>query len=136
MGLRKENSRLSSVAQSCLTLCDLMDCSLLGSSMHGMFQAKILQWVAISFSRRPSQPRDGTHVSCISYTDRQLLYHCATSVEQPQLSYFASGNLKWDSPFQKEFAELLFDPEIPLLRIYSRAVTMYVCGKIGTCMSK
>ena len=136
MGLRKENSRLSSVAQSCLTLCDLMDCSPPGSSVHGISQARILEWVAISFSRGSSQPRDGTHVSCISYTDRQLLYHCTTSVEQPQLSYFASGNLKWDSPFQKEFAELLFDPEIPRLRIYSRAVTMHICDKIGTCMSK
>ena len=39
------------VTQSCLTLCDPMDCSLLGSSIHGVFQARILEWVAISFSR-------------------------------------------------------------------------------------
>ena len=38
------------VAQSCLTLCDPMDCSLLGSSVHGILQARILEWVAISFS--------------------------------------------------------------------------------------
>ena len=41
----------SEVVQSGLTLCDLIDCSLLGSSVHGVFQARILEWVAISFSR-------------------------------------------------------------------------------------
>ena len=48
------------VAQSCLILCDLMDCSLLGSSVHGILQARILEWVAISFSRGSSHPRDWT----------------------------------------------------------------------------
>ena len=38
------------VAQSCLTLCDPMDCSLSGSSIHGIFQARVLEWIAISFS--------------------------------------------------------------------------------------
>ena len=40
----------SEVAQSCPTLCDPMDCSPPGSSIHGIFQARILEWVAISFS--------------------------------------------------------------------------------------
>ena len=40
----------SEVAQSCLTLCDPMDCSLLGSSVHGVFQARVLEWGAIAFS--------------------------------------------------------------------------------------
>ena len=48
----------SKVAQSCPTLCDPMDYSLPGSSLRGIFQARILEWVAISFSRRSSQPRD------------------------------------------------------------------------------
>ena len=48
------------IAQSCLTLCDPMDCSLPGSSVHGIFQAKILEWVAISCSQGSSQPRDKT----------------------------------------------------------------------------
>ena len=48
----------SEVAQSCPTLYNPMDCSLPGSSVHGIFQARILEWVAISFSRRSSQPRD------------------------------------------------------------------------------
>ena len=51
------------VAQSCLTLCDPMDCSLLGSSVQGILQARILEWVAISFSRGSPQPRDRTLVS-------------------------------------------------------------------------
>ena len=56
---------VSEVAQSCLTLCDPMDCSLPDSSVHGVFQARIMEWVAISFSRRSSQPRDWTQVSRI-----------------------------------------------------------------------
>ena len=51
------------VAKSCLTLCDPMGCSPLGSSIHGISQARILEWVAISFSRESSQPRDRTRVS-------------------------------------------------------------------------
>ena len=54
----------SEVAQSCPTLCDPVDCSLPGSSVHGIFQARILEWVAISFSRGSSRPRDRTLVSC------------------------------------------------------------------------
>ena len=46
------------VAQSCPTLCDPMDCSPQGSSVHGILQARILEWVAISFSRGSPQPRD------------------------------------------------------------------------------
>ena len=54
------------VAQLCPTLCDPMDCSPPGSSVHGILQARILEWVAIPFSRGSSQPKDRTQVSCIS----------------------------------------------------------------------
>ena len=54
------------VAQSCLTLCDPMNCSLPGSTVHGIFQAKVLEWIAISFSGVSSWPRDQTHGSCVS----------------------------------------------------------------------
>ena len=57
---------LCSVAQSCLSLCDPLDCSSPGSSLHGIFQARILEWVAISFSKWSSPPRDQTCVSCIA----------------------------------------------------------------------
>ena len=53
----------SEVAQSCLTLFDPMDCSLPRSSVRGIFQSRVLEWVAISFSRGSSQPRDRTQVS-------------------------------------------------------------------------
>ena len=55
----------SEVAQSCPTLCDPMDCSLPGSSLHGILQARVLEWVAISFSRGSSWRRDLTRVSRI-----------------------------------------------------------------------
>ena len=51
------------VAQLCPTLCDLMDYSLPGSSVHGTLQSRILKWVAIPFSSRSSQPGDQTQVS-------------------------------------------------------------------------
>ena len=47
------------VAQTCPSLCDPMDCSPPGSSVHGILQARVLEWVAMPFSRRSSQPRDG-----------------------------------------------------------------------------
>ena len=55
-----------------LTVCNPMDCSPPRSSIHGISQARILEWDAISFSRGSSQPRDGTHVSS---TGRRILYH-------------------------------------------------------------
>ena len=64
-----------------LQLCDsvrLHNCSLPGSSVHGILQARILEWVALVHSRRSSRPRDGTQVSCVSCISRQILYHCAT----------------------------------------------------------
>ena len=54
------------VTQSCLTFCDSNNCSLPGSSVHGILQARILEWVAMPSSRRSSQPRYPTQVSCIS----------------------------------------------------------------------
>ena len=57
--------------QLCLTLCPA-DCSTPGSSVDGILQARILEWVAISSSRGSSQPRDRTHVSCFSCTVRRF----------------------------------------------------------------
>ena len=62
----------SEVAQSCPTLCDTMDCHLWGSSVHGIFQARVLEWVSISFSRGSSQPRDRTRSPALQ---GQMLYH-------------------------------------------------------------
>ena len=56
----------SEVSQSCPTICDPMDCGLPGSSVHWILQARILEWVAISFSRGSSRPRNRTQVSRIA----------------------------------------------------------------------
>ena len=71
-GLFQPVNNGSEVAQPCATLCDPMDFSLPGSSVHGIFQARVLEWVAISFSRGSSQPRDRTQV--FSIAGRQTLY--------------------------------------------------------------
>ena len=63
------------VTQSCLTLCDPLDCSPPGSSVHGIFQAKMLEWVAISCSRGSCWPRGWTRIYCVSDTGRQILDH-------------------------------------------------------------
>ena len=63
--LHEKEVEVSKVAQSCPTLCDPKDCCLPGSSVHGIFQARVLEWVAIPFSRVSSRPRDQTQVSCI-----------------------------------------------------------------------
>ena len=67
-----------SIPRSCSTLWDPMDCSVPGSSAHGIFQPRILEWVAISSSRGSSRPRDQTCSSCSSCIDRRAFYHWAT----------------------------------------------------------
>ena len=57
-----------------LTLCNPVECSLLGSSVHGIFQARILEWVAISYFRKSSWPGGWTGVYFISCINRQILY--------------------------------------------------------------
>ena len=61
--------------QLCLTLCDPMDYRPLGSSLHGVFQARILKCIAVSFSRGSSWPRDQTCISYVSCIGMQVLYH-------------------------------------------------------------
>ena len=62
-------------AQACPALCVSMDCNLPGSSVCGILQARILQWVAMPSSRGSSQPRDRARVSYVSCTDRRVLSH-------------------------------------------------------------
>ena len=70
--------------QSCPTLCDPMDCSPPGSSVHRILQARILEWVAMSFSRGSSWPRARTHISCVSCI---ILFTTSTTREAPSLWY-------------------------------------------------
>ena len=60
-------------AQLCPTLCDPRDCSLPRTSVHGILQAKILDWVVISFSKGSSRPTDWIHICWVSCIDRQML---------------------------------------------------------------
>ena len=64
-------------AQLCLTPCDPMNRSPPASAVHGIFQARILQQVAISHSWGSTLPKDGTHVFCVSCIGRSILYHSA-----------------------------------------------------------
>ena len=66
---------LSQSLQLYLTLCNSMDCGPRGSSVHGILQARILEWVALLSFRGSSQSRDRTHISYISCIDIRVLYH-------------------------------------------------------------
>ena len=64
------------VTQSCSTLCDPMDCSPPGSSVHTIFQRRLLEWVVISFSEGSSWSKDWTHIPCSFCTGRCILFCC------------------------------------------------------------
>ena len=92
------------VTQLCPTLCDPVDCSLPGSSIHGILQARILEWVAIPFSRGSSQLRDRTHVSCFLHWQvgslplappgkPQLCTHCP-AIGSSKHTLLGSGNFR------------------------------------------
>ena len=89
-------------AQSCPSFCDPMDCSPPGSSIHGILHARILEWVAICYSRGSSEPRDRNRISC-----RQILYHWA-AWEAPYLWYFlAKLSTSSVSNSEERFSSLL-----------------------------
>ena len=69
------------VTQSCLTLCDPMDCSPLGFSVCGILQTRILEQVAISFSRGSSSSRDQSHISCWQ-ADSSPLSHLGSPLQK------------------------------------------------------
>ena len=76
IGISQLASVRAKLLQSCLILCDPMDCSQTGSSAHGIFQARILEWAAISYSRgNLPDPRGQTLVSCVSCIGKCVLYH-------------------------------------------------------------
>ena len=79
------------LTQLCPFLCDLMDYSPPGPSVHGIFQARILEWAAIPFSRGSSWPRDQTCISCISCIGR-ILYHCSTEEAKCTRSPYNGAN--------------------------------------------
>ena len=92
-------------AQSCLTLCDPMECSPPGSSVHGIFQARILEWVAISFSSSSSQIRDRTHVSCLLHWQADSLPLALTGKSHWHDNLLM---ITWTVSLQKEISFCLF----------------------------
>ena len=102
-------------AQPCPTLCDPMDYSLSGSSVHGIFQARVLEWIAISFSRGSFQPRNRTWVSLIAgrrFTiwatmlknkKWQTISRIGKNTEKLNPSCIVGGRIKWYSHIWKEF---------------------------------
>ena len=77
------------VTQSCPTLCDPVDCSPPGSSLHGVLQARTVEWVVFSSSRGSFQPRDWTQVSCIA---SGLFTTWATRADVHSIQYYAILN--------------------------------------------
>ena len=132
-----------SCAQSCLpTLCDPLDCSSPGSSVHGIFQARILECTAISFSSRSSWPRDQTHVSCQNQETLQAdslpLEPSGKPVNQYRVSikYFERSNFhtlasfipKSDKPLSSLSSHLIlmFSPLLGNYLIYSGYFHRYI----------
>ena len=93
------------VAQSCPILCDPIDCSLPGSSVHGILQARILEWVPIPFSRRSFWPRDWTKVACTAgrfftvWVARQALLHFIWLQSSKGKELFYDMKIKGNSKF-------------------------------------
>ena len=83
------------ITQSCPALCDPMDCSPPGSSVGGILQARILEWVAISFSRGSSQPRARTWVSCIA--GRLFMVSATGKALSVSLKHRESGNVQTEA---------------------------------------
>ena len=141
IGIGKE----SEVAQSCLTLCDPMDCSLPGSSIHEIFQAKVLQWVAISFSRGSSRSRDRTWVSRIAR--RRFTIWATNAFFAPiviimifSLNFlnilfsYVELSLHFNNNFHLIMIYNLFNILLNYLLIYSwQALYQHPCGMLVSC---
>ena len=87
--------------QSCLTLCDSTDCGPSGSSVHGIFQARILEWVALPFSRGSSRPWDRTCTSYVSYSGRWVFFTTSATWGAPPLTEYSCKRKKKNPDFQQ-----------------------------------
>ena len=107
-------------AHSCTILWEPMDCTSLGPSVHGIFQARILERVAISYSRGSSWPWDWTQVSC---TGRWILYHCDTwHTYQHNIIYskiLPIASLNWFSLIYNLANSPLFSPAFSIPECFS-----------------
>ena len=110
-----------SVAQSCPTLCNPVDCSQPGSSVHGSFPLRILEWVTISFSRGSSRPRDRTCVSCLA--DRLFTTEPPGKPRSLLVIYFMCSSVCMSVQVQ-------FIPPLPLLSGNQKFV-LYICDSVS-----
>ena len=113
------------VAQSCPTLCDPRNCSLPGSSVHGISQAKILEWVAISFSRDLSNP--GTELGSPALQ--------AEPPGKPSLEHIKLGQSFWRTKFVTIYQNLKYTfplKENAIQEIYSPYKLIYMCRDLYT----
>ena len=101
-----------------------MDCNPPGPSVHGTLQARILEWIAISYSRGSFWPRYQTRVSCVSCIRQQILHHCITW-EAPELSGDPAMLLLSEHP---QITEIRYS--IRYLHISVRIGTIYNCQKV------
>ena len=105
------------VTQSCLTLCNSMDCSPPGSSLHGILQARKLEWITIPFSREPSRPKDWTWVSCIAgrfftfWVTRKTPKACYYSFFTEEECELQRGRINCSSSHSWKMAKTSFDLE-------------------------
>ena len=115
--------------------CDLMDWSLLGSSVHGISQASILEWVTISCSRGSSWPRDWTQVSCIvgrfftNWTIRESLTYISFNLSHPIIFQFLQTQLvlllKAEPIFRFPFCLFVWIPLFCVLLLYSSYLALF-----------
>ena len=103
------------LAQSCPTLCDPTDSSPPGSSVHGILQVRILQWVAIFSSRGSSQPRDWTHVSYVSCTGREKV----TGNARTKLKQYLRSNAECNSCNSSYFCVLVAEEHMAIIYDHS-----------------
>ena len=133
-----QNKNESEVPQSCPTLCDPMDCSLPGFSVRGIFQARVLEWVAISFSRGSSWPRDRTQVihnkDSIKVCCAPLTYSClrtSTYINHSCLCalppQWVCGLHQWVSTMHSAYAEWLNDISTPPQAPWDRTWLRLLC---------
>ena len=115
------------VAQSCPALCDPMGCGLPGSSVHGIFQAIVLEWIAISFSRGSTQPRDRTRVSRI--VDRH--YHLSPCTQYHTGVGKPPTNL-WTTPWTHLYPHPIWETSFLLSQRRTRIYSLFSLPPKGT----
>ena len=105
-----------------------------GSSLHGILQARVLEWAAISSSRGSSHPRDQMHVSCISCLGRQILYHLrhlgSPHPKDPTVKNLYSSNMSPGLYKIKCISPLYFPHPISVTFLMSTNLIDCICGNI------